>query len=308
MREQATRCEKSEGAAAEPGRGGPGGAGGRSPVPDKEVSVSREWHGRVLPQGNRFPEVLAQLSHHQLLHGAGDGRALEIQKVTGVGHVQDGPRPAATEVGPGGIRRGAGRLLLPPPPPAPRCPEAQQSAAFCAKTHALPRLSFPPPRSGELQLGILQAARRTHRHRAGRRNSPQAAAYVNKALCSNLQPASVLPTQPAPPPHGNAARRTAARWSPAAGRLLPPLALPRSNAGPLPRPSVPQARRRCQRLRPAVPDPPHHTHTGIACPCLPPPPRPRTATGVVLFLSVRQMYGRLEFLLKVVFNLHAASD
>lgn len=133
--------EVGGGRGAEGGGGGMG--GGRSPVPDKEVSVSREWHRRVLPQGNRFPEVLAQLSHHQLLHGAGDGRALEIQKVTRVGHVQDGPRPAATEVGPGGTRRGAGRLWL-PPPPAPRRPGAQQSAAFCAKTHALPRLASPP--------------------------------------------------------------------------------------------------------------------------------------------------------------------
>lgn len=28
-----------------------------SPVPDKEVSISREWHRRVLPQGNRVSEV-----------------------------------------------------------------------------------------------------------------------------------------------------------------------------------------------------------------------------------------------------------
>lgn len=146
-------------------RGAGWGAGGRSPVPDKEVSVSRQWHGRVLLQGDRFPEVLAQLGHHQLLHGAGDGRALEIQKVTGVGHVQDGPRPAATEVGPGGTRRGAGGLLPPPPPPpAPRCPGAQRSDAFCAKTHALRLGSLlpppPPPVRESSSWGLLQAARK----------------------------------------------------------------------------------------------------------------------------------------------------
>lgn len=41
----------------------------------------------------------------------------------------------------------------------------------------------------------------------------------------------------------------------------------------------------------------------LPAPALPPPPRlRRTATGVGLFLSVRQMYGRLDFLLKVAFN------
>lgn len=171
--------------------------------------------------------------------------------MAGVGHVQDGPRPAATEVGPGGTLRGAGRLLPPSPPPAPRCPGAQQSGAFRAKTHALSRLSSPSPARESSSSGFSrQLAGPTATERAGQPLRTQLFVYVNKALCGKLQPACALPTQPSPPPpRGNAAKGAAARWSPAAGRLLPPLALRRSSAGPLRWPAGPPAR--CPRLRPA---------------------------------------------------------
>lgn len=259
--------------------------GGRSPVPDKEVSVSREWHRRVLPQGNRFPEVLAQLSHHQLLHGAGDGRALEIQKVTRVGHVQDGPRPAATEVGPGGTRRGAGRLWL-PPPPAPRCPGAQQSAAFCAKTHALPRLASPPrPARESSSSGFSrQLAGPTATEPAGE-NSPPAESY----LCRYIKPGaaascslpSVLPTQAGP---SATRKRRRSRHRRSSGKMVP---CSRSSSAAA---SVTEEQRR--------PDPPHHTHTRAL---------PAPAGGRQLG-SGRQGYGRLDCLLKAAFNVHAASD
>lgn len=178
---------------------------GRShpPVPDQEVSVSREWHGRVLLQGDRFPEVLAQLRHHQLLHGAGDGRALEIQKLTGVGHVQDGPRPAAAE-GPGRSCRGAGRLL---PPPPPRCPGAQQSAAFRAKTHALPRLSSPAPLG---RAPTRDSPGSSQDAPAGETPRSQLCVYVNRA-----PEQQVLPPLPAGP---SAARRRRRRSS---GKMVP---------------------------------------------------------------------------------------
>lgn len=214
-------------------RRGPRGGGRGSPVPDQEVSVSREWHGRVLLQGHRFPEVLAQLSHHQLLHGAGDGRTLEIQKVTGVRHVQDGPRPAATEAGPGGRRRSAGRLLPPPPPPC--CPGAQQSAAFRAKTHALPRLSSPallgraPARDSPVSLQDAPA---------GETPRSQLCVYVNRAPVqqagSPSPPSRPLRRAETPPEEQRQDGPPAA-----AARLLPPRALPRGEAGPLP--SVPPA-------------------------------------------------------------------
>lgn len=78
----------------------------------------------------------------------------------------------------------------------------------------------------------------------------------------------------------------------------PSLAAARPASPPLPPP-----------LAAAVPDPPHHTHTHA----LPAPACPRRRAsgrqpGSCSFCQGGRWYGKLDLLLKVAFNLHAASD
>lgn len=74
-----------------------GGRAPGSPVPDEEVSVPGERHRAVPAQGDGLAEVGAQPGHHQLLHGSGNGGALEVQEVAGVRHVHDGPGPGGRQ-------------------------------------------------------------------------------------------------------------------------------------------------------------------------------------------------------------------
>lgn len=208
--------------------------------------------------------------------------------MTGVGHVQDGPRPAATEVGPGGTLCGTGRL--PPLPPAPRCPGAQQSATFCTEIHALLRLrSLTPPSLEELHLGFTrQLAGPTATEPAGETLRTQISVYVNRALCS--LPLSSPPSQPLH--HTETTPEQQRQDDP-----LQPVVFCRREASLARfrgRPSRQPAASGCVRLcltRLALRTralPASARHRCHAC-------GQRPDSG-----SVRQVYGRLDFLLKVV--------
>ena len=121
-----------------PGRSRGGGRAPGSPVPDEEVSVPGEWHRAVPAQGDGLAEVGAQPGHHQLLHGAGDGRALEVQEVAGVRHVHDGSGPGERQP-----QHGPRLRLLSAPPLAGVAPSPGRSARLRAAGGA--GGSAPPP-------------------------------------------------------------------------------------------------------------------------------------------------------------------